>query len=87
MSGESRRRFRFEADTNIAKALETDPRVAEAFRKLGLRCWRKGDEDYCVAAEKETLADAALFHEKDIEEILRELNALDVREPETPAGE
>ncbi len=61
-------RFEFTPDTNIQEALEVDPRIPEIFRKLGLKCVE------CVAAEKETLRIAALYHEKDLLEILRELN-------------
>ena len=67
----------FTAETNIAEAMEGDPRVVEAFRALGLRCpGRTPKREWCVAAEKETLADAALFHEMDLETILRALNEL-----------
>ncbi|HZN61091.1 MAG TPA: hypothetical protein VFC90_01675 [Planctomycetota bacterium] len=67
----------FTAETNIAEAMESDPRVVEAFRALGLRCpGRTPKREWCVAAEKETLADAALFHEMDLEPILRALNEL-----------
>jgi hypothetical protein len=49
-------------------SLAVDPRVAEVFRKLGLQCFD------CVAAEKETLRIGALYHEKDLQTILDELN-------------
>lgn len=75
-------RFRFEADTNIFEALMLGREVRDVFRRLGLKCVnpqeRGGMTDYCVAAERETLADAARFHGVDLEEILRALNALQV---------
>ena len=55
-----------------------EPRVADLFRSHGMRCWRKGDREPCVATEKETLAEAALFHEMDLEKLLAELNALEI---------
>ena len=74
--------FVFTAQTNIAEALELGPRVVEAFRSMGLRCpGRTPKRDWCVATEKETLADAALFHERELEPILRELNALGIPVP------
>lgn len=74
--------FVFTGQTNIADALELDPRVVEAFRAMGLRCpGRTPKRDWCVASEKETLADAALYHERELEPILRELNALAIPAP------
>jgi len=78
--------FVFTARTNIAEAMELDPRVVEAFRSMGLRCpGRTPKRDWCVASEKETLADAALYHERELDPILRELNALGI--PAKPRGE
>ena len=78
--------FVFTARTNIAEALELGPRVVEAFRSMGLRCpGRTPKRDWCVASEKETLADAATFHERELEPILRELNALAI--PAQPRSE
>lgn len=62
----------FTAQTNIQEVLDLDERVAGEFKKLGLRCVD------CVAAEKETLSEAALYHEKDLQGILDALNALGV---------
>ena len=74
MTGEP---FVFTERTNIADAMELDPRVVEAFKSLGLKCpGGKPGREWCVAAEKETLAEAALYHEKDLAEILRALNGL-----------
>jgi hypothetical protein len=70
-------RFRFEAGTNIQRALELGERVEEAFRRLGLKCVNTRNE-MCVAAEVETLADAARYHDLDLERILSELNRLDL---------
>lgn len=68
--------FRFGADTNIQRALEQGDRVVEAFRRLGLKCpGRRGE--WCVAAEVETLADAARYHQIPLEAILGELQKLE----------
>ena len=67
----------FTARTVIADAMELDARVVEAFRTLGLRCpGRTPKREWCVAADRETLADAAVFHERELEPILRALNDL-----------
>lgn len=74
--------FVFTARTNIADALELDPRVVEAFKALGLMCpGRTPKREWCVASEKETLADAALYHERDLAAILRALNDLGIPNP------
>ncbi|HKS16589.1 MAG TPA: hypothetical protein VJU16_04700 [Planctomycetota bacterium] len=71
--------FVFTAKTNIFEAMELDPRVVEAFRALGLRCpGRTPKREWCVAAEKETLADAAIFHERELDPILKALNDLQI---------
>lgn len=75
--------FEFTAETNILKALELDPRVGEALRKLGLKCVDKRGE-VCVAAEIETLADAARFHEMNLEDILAQLKRLNVTPRSNP---
>lgn len=71
----SKDRFVFTAETNIEQALELAPEVKEAFKRLGLKCVD------CVASSVETLKHAALFHEKPLDEILRELNRLEVPPP------
>ncbi len=71
----SKEKFVFTADTNIEKALDMGEAVKEAFQRLGLKCVD------CVASGVETLKHAALFHEKPLDEILRELNRLDVPVP------
>lgn len=63
----------FTADTNIEEALSLGPEVRAAFERLGLKCVE------CVAAPVETLRHAALYHEKPLDGILRELNGLGVR--------
>jgi len=81
-------RYVFTAKTNIAEAMELDPRVVQAFKSLGLMCpGRTPKREWCVASEKETLADAALFHEKELETILRALNELKIppKPPSEPA--
>ncbi|HZL72324.1 MAG TPA: hypothetical protein VFC86_07680 [Planctomycetota bacterium] len=71
--------FVFTAKTNILEALELGPLVVEAFRSLGLKCpGRTPKREWCVATEKETLSDAAIFHEQDLETILRTLNGLKI---------
>lgn len=76
MSGEF---FLFTAQTNIAEAMDLDARVVEAFRALGLKCpGRTPNHEWCVASEKETLAEAALYHERDLEPILQALNDLKI---------
>ena len=62
----------FTAKTNIQEALDLDDRVGELFKRLGLNCID------CVAAEKETLFETALYHEKDLQQVLDALNALGV---------
>lgn len=66
-------RVEFTADTNLEEALSCAPEVRAAFEKLGLKCVE------CVAAAVETLRHAALYHDKPLEEILRELNGLGLR--------
>jgi hypothetical protein len=69
--------FVFTAKTGISEAMELDPRVVETFRSLGLRCpGRTPKREWCVASDRETLAEAALYHERDLESILGALNAL-----------
>lgn len=69
----------FTAQTNIAEAMDLDARVVEAFRALGLKCpGRTPKREWCVASEKETLAEAALYHERDLDPILRALNDLKI---------
>jgi len=70
--------FVFTAETNIADAMDLDPRVVEAFQALGLKCPGKPGRESCVAAEKETLAEAALYHERELEPILQALNELKI---------
>jgi hypothetical protein len=67
--------LRYDAGTNVQAALESDPRVVEAFRTLGLKCVDRRQE-LCVAAAVETLADAARYHEIPLERILKALEAL-----------
>ncbi|MBI4565053.1 MAG: hypothetical protein HY716_10215 [Planctomycetes bacterium] len=69
----------FSAETNIAEALEADPRVEAAFRALRLKCpGKEGRGEWCVAVEQETLAHAALYHEIGLDRILAALNALKI---------
>ena len=66
--------FRFTAETNLQEALDLDPRVQEAFRRLGLKC------NDCVAAIAEDFRVAALYHTKSLDEILAALNALGIQD-------
>jgi hybrid cluster-associated redox disulfide protein len=63
-------KFIFTKDTNILKALEMGEGVIKKFKYLKLKCID------CVAAEKETLYDAARFHNISLEKLLEELNTL-----------
>lgn len=74
---------RYPAETNILKAIEADPRIAEVLKKLGLKCIDRYGE-LCVAAEVETFADAALYHEIPLERILGELDRLGPPPPAKP---
>ena len=65
----------YAADTNIQKAIEGDPRVVDVLKRIGLKCIDRHGE-LCVAAEVETFADAALYHEIPLEKILGELDRL-----------
>ena len=69
--------FQFTAETNIMKALERDEKVIKALKGLGLKCVDQNNE-MCVAAEVETLADASRFHEIDLDKILDTLNRLNL---------
>ncbi|HXG63018.1 MAG TPA: DUF1858 domain-containing protein [Planctomycetota bacterium] len=64
---------RFDAGTNIREALERGERVLAVFRRLGLKCVDRRQE-LCVAADVETLADAARYHGIPLETLLAELN-------------
>lgn len=65
----------FTPDTLIVKALERDPKaVGEAFKRLGLRCAAR--PEWCVAVDRETLREAALYHDVDVVQIVAALNAL-----------
>ncbi len=65
--------FRFEARTNIREALERGEWVLEVFRRLGLKCVDRRQE-LCVAADVETLEDAARYHGIALQTLLGELN-------------
>jgi len=66
---------RLDAGTNIQKALQWGEPAVQAFRRLGLKCVDRTGET-CVAAEAETLADAARYHGIRLEAILEELGRL-----------
>lgn len=70
--------FEFTPDTRIADALDLDPRVIEAMKSLGLKCVDRRGE-MCVAAEVETLTDAARYHDVPLDRILGTLNGLGVQ--------
>jgi hybrid cluster-associated redox disulfide protein len=67
--------FVFTASTRIQDCLDLGDEVVKAFERLGLRC------PGCVAAEVEDLRLAAMYHEKNLDEILRELNQLRIEKP------
>lgn len=71
----------FAAETNIMNALERDDAVIVALKGLGLKCVDSSGE-MCVAAEVETLADAARYHEVELGKILETLNGLDLKPKE-----
>ncbi len=74
--------FVFTEETNIFEALMLGPEVREAFRRLGLKCVKReqgSGTDYCIAAEREPLGMAGLYHDQDIRAILNQLNALRVK--------
>ncbi len=54
----------------------TEAAVIEVFRNFGMRCWKTGDEDPCIATEVETLDQAALYHDMTLDKLLEALNAL-----------
>jgi len=64
----------------VQEALQAGEPVVEAFRRLGLKCVDRRGE-VCVAAEVETLADAARYHGIRLETILERLNAIPVPRP------
>ena len=68
--------FEFGPSTKIQEALDLSPEVAAAFKRLGLKCFD------CPAAEIEDLRIGALYHEKNLDEILRELNKLKIEKPQ-----
>ena len=72
------KKFKFTAETRIDEALKLGERVQAAFKAMGLKCIE------CPAAEVECLRHAALYHEKSLDAILRELNRLDIEAPEPP---
>ncbi|MBI2932757.1 MAG: hypothetical protein HYY16_14005 [Planctomycetes bacterium] len=73
----------FTPEMNILEALMLGPEVREAFRRMGLKCVAAKDRgvqtEYCIAAEKEPLSLAGLYHEHDLKAVLNALNALKVR--------
>ncbi len=56
----------------------TEAAVIEVFRNFGMRCWKKGDEEPCIATEVETLSEAALYHDMELGKLLEALNALNI---------
>jgi hypothetical protein len=79
--------FLFTGRTNIQEALELDDRVVRALQALGLKCVDRRNE-MCVAAAVETLADASLYHNIPLDQILLTLNGLGLpKKPPAPAGE
>jgi hypothetical protein len=77
--------FLFTPQTNIQEALELDDRVVQALRGLGLKCVL--NDEMCVAAAVETLADAALYHDIPLDRILGTLNGLAIPRKPAPGPE
>jgi hypothetical protein len=77
--------FLFTPRTNIQEALELDDRVVQALRSLGLKCVL--NDEMCVAATVETLADAALYHDIPLDRILLTLNELGIQRKPEPGPE
>lgn len=72
----------FTEDMLIIDALAHGPEVRDLFRKFGLKCVEREQglgTQYCIAAEKEKLSVAGLYHDQDIRAILNQLNSLRVR--------
>jgi len=61
---------KFTKDMTFYQALQMDPRVAKVFSKYHLGCVG------CMGAQNETLAQGATAHGLDVDDILRDLNAL-----------
>ena len=77
--------FLFTPRTNIQEALELDDRVVQALQSLGLKCVL--NDEMCVAATVETLADAALYHDIPLDRILLTLNDLGIQRKSEPGPE
>lgn len=73
----------FTEEMNILEVLKHGPEVRELFRRLGLKCVDRKEQgprtEFCVAAEKEKLTVAGLYHDQDLRAILSQLNALRVK--------
>ena len=74
---------KFTPEMSIIEALALGPEVREVFRRLGLKCVDRREQgtrtDYCVAAEKESLRLAGVYHDQDIRAIVNALNSLRVK--------
>ena len=62
----------------------TEAAVIEIFRNFGMRCWKKDDDEPCIATEVETLTEAALYHEMELGKLLDALNALKIPAKKAP---
>ncbi len=62
---------RFNKDMTFAQALQTSPEVAKVLRKYNLGCIG------CMGAQNETLEQGSGAHGIDVNEILKDLNALE----------
>lgn len=62
--------MKYTEDMLIQDALDADPRVAGVLQQFGWSCIE------CVAAEVETFRLGSIYHEKDLDELLKALNRL-----------
>lgn len=61
--------FMFKKTDLICDVIEKHPNGAEILTEFGFHCI------YCPAAQMETLEEACIVHEVDVEELLKALNA------------
>jgi hybrid cluster-associated redox disulfide protein len=62
---------RFNKDMTFAQALQTSPEVAKVLRKYNLGCIG------CMGAQNESLEQGCSAHGLDVNEILKDLNAIE----------
>ncbi len=62
---------RFNKDMTFAQALQTSPEVAKVLRKYNLGCIG------CMGAQNESLEQGCSAHGLDVNEVLKDLNAIE----------